>query len=104
VKKIGQFQALRKLSLHDNEIGGSIPTSLGFLPNLRGVQIYKNMYVKAIHSFFWHDPYSTNETRKSTTSINDAIHKSIRGAYILEFPCVLLFNHMFMGLRKYTSW
>ncbi|KAL0341231.1 UNVERIFIED_CONTAM: putative leucine-rich repeat receptor-like protein kinase IMK3 [Sesamum radiatum] len=41
-EKIGQFQALRKLSLHDNFIVGSIPTSLGFLPNLRGVQLFNN--------------------------------------------------------------
>ncbi|KAL0382188.1 UNVERIFIED_CONTAM: putative leucine-rich repeat receptor-like protein kinase IMK3 [Sesamum calycinum] len=41
-EKIGQFQALRKLSLHDNFIAGSIPTSLGFLPNLRGVQLFNN--------------------------------------------------------------
>ncbi|EPS71416.1 hypothetical protein M569_03328 [Genlisea aurea] len=41
-EKIGQFQALRKLSLHDNDIGGSIPTTLGFLPDLRGVQLFNN--------------------------------------------------------------
>ncbi|KAK3229772.1 hypothetical protein Dsin_001653 [Dipteronia sinensis] len=42
-KKIGQLQALRKLSLHDNHIGGSIPQALGVLPNLRGVQLFNNM-------------------------------------------------------------
>ncbi|KAL5732944.1 hypothetical protein ACOSQ2_032636 [Xanthoceras sorbifolium] len=41
-QKIGQLQALRKLSLHDNHIGGSIPQALGFLPNLRGVQLFNN--------------------------------------------------------------
>ncbi|KAF3971730.1 hypothetical protein CMV_004701 [Castanea mollissima] len=41
-EKIGQFQALRKLSLHDNVIEGSIPSSLGLLPNLRGVQLFNN--------------------------------------------------------------
>lgn len=40
--KIIQFQALRKLSLHDNLISGSIPYSLGLLPNLRGVQLFNN--------------------------------------------------------------
>ncbi|KAM7270699.1 hypothetical protein ACFE04_029913 [Oxalis oulophora] len=40
--KIGQFQSLRKLSLHDNVISGSIPQALGFLPNLRGVQLFNN--------------------------------------------------------------
>lgn len=41
-EKIGQFQAIRKLSLHDNAIGGSIPMALGFLPDLRGVQLFNN--------------------------------------------------------------
>ncbi|XVF84073.1 hypothetical protein PTKIN_Ptkin16aG0545500 [Pterospermum kingtungense] len=41
-EKIGQLQALRKLSLHDNLIGGSIPRALGILPNLRGVQLFNN--------------------------------------------------------------
>lgn len=41
-EKIGQLQALRKLSLHDNEIQGSIPSSLGLIPNLRGVQLFNN--------------------------------------------------------------
>ncbi|KAL8535369.1 hypothetical protein ACS0TY_011132 [Phlomoides rotata] len=41
-EKIGQFQALRKLSLHDNFITGSVPTSLGFLTNLRGLQLFNN--------------------------------------------------------------
>ncbi|CAN4087457.1 unnamed protein product [Withania somnifera] len=47
-EKIGQFQALRKLSLHDNEISGSVPSSLGFLPNLRGVQLYNNRFSGSI--------------------------------------------------------
>ncbi|XP_055811059.1 probably inactive leucine-rich repeat receptor-like protein kinase IMK2 [Solanum dulcamara] len=47
-EKIGQFQELRKLSLHDNEIGGSVPSSLGFLPNLRGVQLYNNRFSGSI--------------------------------------------------------
>ncbi|CAI9772200.1 unnamed protein product [Fraxinus pennsylvanica] len=47
-EKIGQFQALRKLSLHDNFIGGSIPISLGFLPNLRGVQLFNNRFSGSI--------------------------------------------------------
>ncbi|KAF5795044.1 putative protein kinase RLK-Pelle-LRR-III family [Helianthus annuus] len=46
--KIGQFQALRKLSLHDNSIGGSIPKELGFLPNLRGLQLYNNKFTGSI--------------------------------------------------------
>ncbi|XP_043703972.1 probably inactive leucine-rich repeat receptor-like protein kinase IMK2 [Telopea speciosissima] len=41
-EKIGQLQALRKLSLHDNNIGGVIPSSLGFLSNLRGVSLFNN--------------------------------------------------------------
>ncbi|XP_071713591.1 probable leucine-rich repeat receptor-like protein kinase IMK3 [Rutidosis leptorrhynchoides] len=46
--KIGQFQALRKLSLHDNVIGGSIPKELGFLPNLRGLQLFNNKFTGSI--------------------------------------------------------
>ncbi|XWS74756.1 hypothetical protein CRYUN_Cryun01aG0025000 [Craigia yunnanensis] len=41
-EKIGQLQALRKLSLHDNLISGSIPRALGILPDLRGVQLFNN--------------------------------------------------------------
>ncbi|PWA48770.1 Leucine-rich repeat-containing protein [Artemisia annua] len=46
--KIGQFQALRKLSLHDNAIGGLIPKELGILPNLRGIQLYNNKFTGLI--------------------------------------------------------
>ncbi|KAL3652274.1 putative leucine-rich repeat receptor-like protein kinase imk3 [Castilleja foliolosa] len=49
-EKIGQFQALRKLSLHDNLISGAIPTSLGFLPNLRGLQLFNNRFSGSIPS------------------------------------------------------
>ncbi|GLT66126.1 hypothetical protein SLA2020_385130 [Shorea laevis] len=41
-EKIGQLQALRKLSLHDNVLAGPVPWSLGFLPNLRGVYLFNN--------------------------------------------------------------
>lgn len=41
-EKIGQLQALRRLSLHDNFLGGPVPNSLGFLPNLRGVYLFNN--------------------------------------------------------------
>ncbi|KAE9622256.1 putative protein kinase RLK-Pelle-LRR-III family [Lupinus albus] len=41
-EKIGQFQSLRKISLHDNLLIGPIPYSLGFLPNLRGVYLFNN--------------------------------------------------------------
>ncbi|KAE9606192.1 hypothetical protein Lal_00025167 [Lupinus albus] len=47
---IGQLQGLRKLSLHDNQIGGSIPSALGLLPNLRGVQLFNNMFTGSIPS------------------------------------------------------
>ncbi|PWA94079.1 Leucine-rich repeat-containing protein [Artemisia annua] len=46
--KIGQFQALRKLSLHDNNIGGKIPKELGYLPNLRGLQLFNNKFIGSI--------------------------------------------------------
>ncbi|XP_030440100.2 probably inactive leucine-rich repeat receptor-like protein kinase IMK2 [Syzygium oleosum] len=41
-EKIGQLQALRKLSLHDNHLTGAVPFSLGFLPYLRGVYLFNN--------------------------------------------------------------
>ncbi|CAL5388865.1 unnamed protein product [Camellia sinensis] len=41
-EKIGQLQALRKLSLHDNALTGVIPNSLGSLPNLRGLYLFNN--------------------------------------------------------------
>ncbi|KAL6278211.1 hypothetical protein ACE6H2_021812 [Prunus campanulata] len=41
-EKIGQLQALRKLSLHDNVLAGPVPWSLGFLRNLRGVYLFHN--------------------------------------------------------------
>ncbi|XWS65791.1 hypothetical protein CRYUN_Cryun05aG0143900 [Craigia yunnanensis] len=47
-EKIGQLQALRKLSLHDNLIGGSIPRALGILPDLRGVQLFNNRFSGSI--------------------------------------------------------
>ncbi|KAM0034403.1 putative protein kinase RLK-Pelle-LRR-III family [Helianthus debilis subsp. tardiflorus] len=46
--KIGQFQALRKLSLHNNIITGSIPKELGLLPNLRGLQLFNNKFTGSI--------------------------------------------------------
>lgn len=47
-EKIGQLQGLRKLNLHDNQIGGSIPSSLGLLPNLRGLQLFNNRLTGSI--------------------------------------------------------
>ncbi|KAJ8898953.1 hypothetical protein K2173_008453 [Erythroxylum novogranatense] len=41
-EKIGQLQALRKISLHDNVLTGNVPSSLGLLPNLRGVYLFNN--------------------------------------------------------------
>ncbi|KAL3536569.1 hypothetical protein ACH5RR_005030 [Cinchona calisaya] len=41
-EKLGQLQALRRLSLHDNLLVGPVPTSLGFLPNLRGIYLFNN--------------------------------------------------------------
>ncbi|XP_052171890.1 probably inactive leucine-rich repeat receptor-like protein kinase IMK2 [Diospyros lotus] len=40
--KIGQLQALRKLSLHDNLLTGAVPYSLGLLPHLRGLYLFNN--------------------------------------------------------------
>ncbi|XP_048236281.1 probably inactive leucine-rich repeat receptor-like protein kinase IMK2 isoform X2 [Ricinus communis] len=41
-ENIGQLQALRKISLHDNVLAGTIPLSLGFLSDLRGVYLFNN--------------------------------------------------------------
>jgi len=60
----------------------------------------RNRYVKVIPSFFWHDPNDTNKMCKCTNSMSDSIHRSIRDIYILEFPCVIIFYHLFMGLRR----
>ncbi|RDY11740.1 putative inactive leucine-rich repeat receptor-like protein kinase IMK2, partial [Mucuna pruriens] len=46
--KIGQLRGLRKLSLHDNQIGGSIPSALGLLLDLRGVQLFNNRFTGSI--------------------------------------------------------
>lgn len=46
--RIGQLEGLRKLSLHNNQIGGSIPSSLGLLLNLRGVQLFNNRLTGSI--------------------------------------------------------
>ena len=47
-ERIGQLEGLRKLSLHNNQIGGSIPSSLGLLNNLRGVQLFNNRLTGSI--------------------------------------------------------
>ncbi|KAL0347521.1 UNVERIFIED_CONTAM: putative leucine-rich repeat receptor-like protein kinase IMK3 [Sesamum calycinum] len=47
-EKIGQLQALRRLSLHDNVLLGPVPTSLGFLPHLRGVYLFNNRLAGSI--------------------------------------------------------
>ncbi|CAN4101404.1 unnamed protein product [Withania somnifera] len=47
-ERIGQFQSLRKLSLHDNAIDGSIPSTLGLIPNLRGLQLFNNRFSGSI--------------------------------------------------------
>ncbi|BAT81075.1 hypothetical protein VIGAN_03073100 [Vigna angularis var. angularis] len=47
-ERIGQLQGLRKLSLHDNQIGGLIPSSLGVLLNLRGVQLFNNRFTGSL--------------------------------------------------------
>jgi len=54
--KIGQLQGLRKLSLHDNQIGGSIPSTFGLLPNLRGVQLFNNRLTGSIPSSLGYCP------------------------------------------------
>ncbi|KAL0922977.1 hypothetical protein M5K25_007015 [Dendrobium thyrsiflorum] len=47
-EKIGQLNALRKLSLHDNAISGQIPSAFSFLRELRGVYLFNNRFSGAI--------------------------------------------------------
>ncbi|KAL5129458.1 putative leucine-rich repeat receptor-like protein kinase IMK3 [Glycine soja] len=47
-KRICQLRGLIKLSLHDNQIGGSIPLALGLLLNLRGVHLFNNKFTGTI--------------------------------------------------------
>ncbi|KAG6518141.1 probably inactive leucine-rich repeat receptor-like protein kinase IMK2 [Zingiber officinale] len=46
--KIGQLTALRKLNLHDNAIGGPIPSALGGLRDLRGVYLFNNRFTGGV--------------------------------------------------------
>ncbi|CAN6289733.1 unnamed protein product [Urochloa humidicola] len=46
--KVGQLTALRRLSLHDNIIGGQIPAAVGFLRDLRGVYLHNNRFAGAV--------------------------------------------------------
>ncbi|XP_062210949.1 probable leucine-rich repeat receptor-like protein kinase IMK3 [Phragmites australis] len=46
--KIGQLTALRRLSFHDNAIGGQVPAALGFLRELRGVYLHNNRFAGAV--------------------------------------------------------
>ncbi|KAM0069649.1 putative non-specific serine/threonine protein kinase [Helianthus debilis subsp. tardiflorus] len=40
--KMGNLHSLRRISLHDNLLAGSIPQSLWLLLNLRGVYLFNN--------------------------------------------------------------
>lgn len=46
--KVGQLTALRRLSFHDNIIGGQVPAALGFLRELRGVYLHNNRFAGAV--------------------------------------------------------
>lgn len=46
--KVGQLAALRRLSFHDNIIGGQVPAALGFLRELRGVYLHNNRFAGAV--------------------------------------------------------
>ncbi|CAD6203259.1 unnamed protein product [Miscanthus lutarioriparius] len=46
--KVGQLTALRRLSFHDNIIGGQVPDALGFLRELRGVYLHNNRFAGAV--------------------------------------------------------
>ncbi|RCV45230.1 hypothetical protein SEVIR_9G440900v4 [Setaria viridis] len=46
--KVGQLTALRRLSFHDNIIGGQVPAAIGFLRDLRGVYLHNNRFAGAV--------------------------------------------------------
>ncbi|OEL32550.1 putative leucine-rich repeat receptor-like protein kinase IMK3 [Dichanthelium oligosanthes] len=46
--KLGQLTALRRLSFHDNIIGGQVPAAIGFLRELRGVYLHNNRFAGAV--------------------------------------------------------
>jgi len=77
---------------------------LSQLMGVRGiVKIIDSGMLRLSLLYFWHDPYDTNKISKCTTFINDSIHRSTRDLYVLEFPYVLLFYRLLMGVRKYVS-
>ncbi|KAJ1297555.1 hypothetical protein BS78_01G385500 [Paspalum vaginatum] len=47
-EKVGQLTALRRLSFHDNIIGGQVPAALGFLRDLRGLYLHNNRFAGAV--------------------------------------------------------
>ncbi|KAL2613569.1 hypothetical protein R1flu_025261 [Riccia fluitans] len=49
-ESIGNLTGLRKISLHNNLIGGSVPSSLGTLPALKGVALFSNQLTGSIPS------------------------------------------------------
>ncbi|KAI4994590.1 hypothetical protein ZWY2020_034231 [Hordeum vulgare] len=46
--KVGQLTALRKLSFHDNALGGQVPAAIGFLRDLRGLYLFNNRFAGAV--------------------------------------------------------
>ncbi|KAF8683831.1 hypothetical protein HU200_044769 [Digitaria exilis] len=46
--KVGQLTSLRRLSFHDNIIGGQVPAAIGFLRELRGVYLHNNRFAGAV--------------------------------------------------------
>ncbi|CAD5325962.1 unnamed protein product [Arabidopsis thaliana] len=75
-EKIGQLQALRKLSLHDNNLGGSIPMSLGLIPNLRGVQLFNNRLTGSIPASL--DTWGSKSLNLRVLSLD---HNSLSGPF-----------------------
>ncbi|XP_024018161.1 probable leucine-rich repeat receptor-like protein kinase IMK3 isoform X1 [Morus notabilis] len=91
-EKIGQLQALRKLSLHDNSIEGSIPYSLGLLPSLRGVQLFNNRLSGSIPPSLSFSPLLQN-LDLSNNSLSGTIPPSLANCTKL-FKLHLSFNSL----------
>ncbi|WOH08077.1 hypothetical protein DCAR_0727514 [Daucus carota subsp. sativus] len=59
-EQIGQLQALRWLSIHDNFLQGPVPNSLGFLCHLRGVYLFNNRLSGSIPASIGNSPSLQN--------------------------------------------
>nr|KAJ0187863.1 hypothetical protein LSAT_V11C900488390 [Lactuca sativa] len=96
--KIGQFQVLRKLSIHDNAIECSIPKELGFLPILRGPRLFNNKFTESLGSCS--KLYKVNFTLNSLTGSIPVPITKLKSLMFLD----LQFNNFSGVLPDSYSW